>query len=316
MNKIEIIAPRNFSDFERAEYQRLKAQAKQGWLMFAEAIKSIHGSKLYRLEYDTFEGFCEGELGIARRTAYQYLEAAQVIDNVRHGAQTLPQTERQARPLTKLEPEVQVLAWQQVVEENKPEEITAAKVEQVVNEFKPLNQEVKQAKEAVKSFNPQPTFEQPEIVAPKPLSEKEILQKAKEVKEKRAQEFVQKREEKLTEATQSPIPDYERELIARCEAGATITININKHLHVLKWAKDNGKFQQIDRYSDFGNPFYLESDGDRDFVCDSYRIFLDRKISLHRKALELKGKVLGCHCHPERCHGDEIIQFISDYGHE
>ena len=46
----------------------------------------------------------------------------------------LPQTESQARPLTKLEPEEQREVWEEIVTENQPEEITAAKVEAKVNE--------------------------------------------------------------------------------------------------------------------------------------------------------------------------------------
>lgn len=51
---------------------------------------------------------CLERWGIARRTAYQLIDASAVVENVRHGAQTLPSNERQARPLTKLEPEEQI----------------------------------------------------------------------------------------------------------------------------------------------------------------------------------------------------------------
>ncbi len=48
-----------------------------------------------------------------------------------HEIPILPQSERQARPLTQLQPEIQREAWQEVVEEH-GEEITAAKVSEVV----------------------------------------------------------------------------------------------------------------------------------------------------------------------------------------
>ena len=298
-----------FSDFEKAEYSRLKAQAKQGWLMFAEAIKTIHGSKLYRLEYSTFEEFCERELGIAQSTAYQFLSSSKVMQNLKTSAmaEVLPATERQTRPLTKLEPEVQKVAWAEVVETIPEKEITAAKIEKVVDAYKPLNEEVKEAKKPA----PNPTIENPVVIVSQPLSEKEILQRAKELKEKRAQDFLQKKAEKLEAAVNAPMPEYEAQLIEKCKAGETVVINMNAHLHIMKWAKDAGLFQQIDRYSEFGNPFYLGADGDREFVCDSYKLYLDRKLGLHEKVMQLKGKVLGCHCHPERCHGDEIVNFIN-----
>jgi hypothetical protein len=49
---------------------------------------------------------------MARRTAYQYIEASTVTENVRNCAQTVPATESQARPLTKLQPEEQPVAWE------------------------------------------------------------------------------------------------------------------------------------------------------------------------------------------------------------
>lgn len=52
---------------------------------------------------------------MARRTAYQYIEASKVADNVRDCAQA-PENEAQARPLTRLEPEQQAAAWQEAVE--------------------------------------------------------------------------------------------------------------------------------------------------------------------------------------------------------
>ena len=54
---------------------------------------------------------------MARSTAYRLIDAAEVVSNldVPHGGQT-PTTERLARPLTKLEPEVQRMAWKESVE--------------------------------------------------------------------------------------------------------------------------------------------------------------------------------------------------------
>ena len=48
----------------------------------------------------------------------------------------------------------------------------------------------------------------------------------------------------------------------------------------------------------------MPDDGDRDMVCDSYEIFFPRKFSLHDRIDELRGKVLGCWCYPQKCHGD------------
>ena len=70
-------------------------------------------------------------LGFARRTAYQFIESAAVVENVRHGAQTLPTNERQARPLTKLKPDEQAEAWQEAVDSAPDGKVTAKHVENV-----------------------------------------------------------------------------------------------------------------------------------------------------------------------------------------
>ena len=58
--------------------------------------------------------------------------------------------------------------------------------------------------------------------------------------------------------------------------------------------------------------FFLDSDGNRDQVCDGYIEYFKHKRSLHNKVKELKGKVLGCHCAPLKCHGDYLKQLTNE----
>jgi hypothetical protein len=125
---------------------------------------------------------------------------------------------------------------------------------------------------------------------------------------------------KLTEAIVSRAvealrPEYEwsqSELDRRAivEAGGTVVANMHQDTDraLLTWARKTDRFVRIDRNSDWGNPFELPADGDRDTVCDSYEIFFPRKFSLHNRLDELRGKVLGCWCYPQRCHGDYLAQ--------
>jgi hypothetical protein len=134
-----------------------------------------------------------------------------------------------------------------------------------------------------------------------------INQAYKEIKEKKAEEFKAKIEQRIdTKVKEKPISFEEREMLGKIEKGETVVINMNIHFHVLKYAKDKGIYKQIDRYSEFGNPFFLDSDGNRDQVCDGYIEYFKHKRSLHNKIKDLKGKVLGCHCAPLRCHGDHL----------
>jgi len=66
--------------------------------------------------WETFEEYCREQWNMERRRAYQLMDAAQVVENVYHGTQILPTSERQARPLTSLEPAEQVEAWKLAVE--------------------------------------------------------------------------------------------------------------------------------------------------------------------------------------------------------
>lgn len=134
-----------------------------------------------------------------------------------------------------------------------------------------------------------------------------INQAYQDIKKQKAEAHKQKIVERIeTKVKENPISIEEQEMLNKISNGETVVINMNTHFHVLKYAKDKGIYKQIDRYSEFGNPFWLDSDGTRDEVCDGYVEYFKHKRSLHTKVSDLKGKVLGCHCHPLRCHGDYL----------
>ena len=123
----------------------------------------------------------------------------------------------------------------------------------------------------------------------------------------------------ISRAVQETRPEYEwseSELDRRAivEKGGTAVANMHQETDraLIHWAKTTGRFARIDRNSDWGNPFEMPNDGDRDTVCDSYEIFFPRKFSLHNRLDELKGKVLGCWCYPQRCHGDYLTSKINE----
>ena len=123
----------------------------------------------------------------------------------------------------------------------------------------------------------------------------------------------------VTRAVEAVKPEYEwtdDELDRRSivEAGGTVVANLHQDTDraLLAWARKSEKFERIDRNSDWGNPFEVGHDGDRDTVCDSFEIYFGRKYSLHERVLGLKGKVLGCWCYPQRCHGDHLISRLEE----
>lgn len=68
----------------------------------------------------------------------------------------------------------------------------------------------------------------------------------------------------------------------------------------------------IGRPSIFGNPFVIGPDGDRATVIRKYREYLMEKPELITKARsQLRGKTLGCWCHPQPCHGDVLLELVN-----
>lgn len=109
--------------------------------------------------------------------------------------------------------------------------------------------------------------------------------------------------------------DEERLLLKQLRAGETIVVTMreDRHANLIKWATDAELYERIDRHSDWGNPFVLDEDGDRDTVIDLYAThYLPYKKKLGRKVLKLKGKALGCWCYPERCHGNILAALASE----
>ena len=61
----------------------------------------------------------------------------------------------------------------------------------------------------------------------------------------------------------------------------------------------------------WGNPFKLGKDGPREEIMAKFRAWLPTQPELMARLPELKGKVLGCWCAPEACHGDILSEFAN-----
>ena len=108
-----------------------------------------------------------------------------------------------------------------------------------------------------------------------------------------------------------PWGDEEKERKAKVESGQAVVANQQRDKNLIAWAEKNGKAVRVDRGSLFGNPFVLGADGDRDEVCNAYEgHYLPHKPSIMNALPSLKGKVLICHCYPERCHAQSLINLM------
>lgn len=57
------------------------------------------------------------------------------------------------------------------------------------------------------------------------------------------------------------------------------------------------------RGTQYGNPYVIGIDGNRDDVCDKF----ERRVLPDLDVRALEGKDLKCHCKPKRCHCDPIL---------
>lgn len=155
---------------------------------------------------------------------------------------------------------------------------------------------------------------------PEPAFNEFIETKKAEVQEKAAElttagmlRFKKELDAEKRFETDDPWTDDEEWLKSQLEQGLAVVVNQKTMKNLCQWAKENGKFARVDRFTDWGNPFELDKDGNRDEVCDSYEIYFDLKKSLQRRLPELKGKALACWCHPERCHAHHLQKLTNDY---
>jgi len=94
-------------------------------------------------------------------------------------------------------------------------------------------------------------------------------------------------------------------------SGKTCLANAERDKNLIEWATKRSLVVYIDRGTIFGNPFVMPGDGDRDEVCDAYADhYLTHKPTISAKLESLRGKVLVCHCYPERCHGQSLIDAL------
>lgn len=153
---------------------------------------------------------------------------------------------------------------------------------------------------------------------PEEIFEAEIAT-AKEESEKRVELttsrvlFAAKEYEQQKKKDEAQITKRDQQLIEALKRGETVVVNQKVDLASIKYAETHGLYVRCDRFSDFGNPFEMDKDGDRDEVCDNYeQHYLPFKPSIHKQLYKLKGKALGCWCAPLRCHCDTLIQLINE----
>ena len=133
---METAIDQNLTQIEQSELFRFESIIERGLQTCFEvgsALTGIRDSGLYKM-YGTFDRYCKERWGYARQTAYQFIDAAKVAENL-SAIEYKPTHESQLRPLTHLEPEQQKEVWQKAVETAPGGQVTAQHVQDVVDEM-------------------------------------------------------------------------------------------------------------------------------------------------------------------------------------
>ena len=118
---------------EQDELSQCEAVIRQGldtFVQVGQALETIKTKRLYRLDYATFEEYCQVKWDFGRRRANQLISAKQVYNNLLLAQEEqldnkmgtivpiLPTNENQVAPLTNLPPVQQTQAWVSAVKQS------------------------------------------------------------------------------------------------------------------------------------------------------------------------------------------------------
>jgi len=72
----------------------------------------------------------------------------------------------------------------------------------------------------------------------------------------------------------------------------------------------------IGRPSEFGNPYRMVLDGNRETVIKLFELYalgrMESDSPWREKVKALYGKTLGCYCAPKPCHGDVLLRLAAN----
>ncbi|WP_013325610.1 DNA cytosine methyltransferase [Gloeothece verrucosa] len=118
-NSLEIVSDEYLSADEEKELLRLERVVERSFYEAGSALRKIRALRLYRARFNSFEEYTQERFGFTRRQPYYLIEAANVVDNLKSECEPLvhilPSSERQVRPLTKLNATEQRSVWNDAV---------------------------------------------------------------------------------------------------------------------------------------------------------------------------------------------------------
>ncbi len=106
---------------EESDRLHLERKVERAFYEAGMALMQLRDRRLYRSTHATFEDYCRERFDYVRRRSYQLIDAAKIYNNLSEKCvqfvHILPTREGQVRPMSQLNAEQQVLAWETAVEE-------------------------------------------------------------------------------------------------------------------------------------------------------------------------------------------------------
>lgn len=123
---VEIVDEDELSLDDERDRLKLEREVERAFYKAGCALRELRDRRLYRSTHRTFKEYCQDRFGFTRRRSDYLIGAAEVVDNLSSKVEpkpkrepmvlVLPTSERQCRPLTKLEPEQQQEVWRKAVD--------------------------------------------------------------------------------------------------------------------------------------------------------------------------------------------------------
>lgn len=137
-----LIGP-TLTDEERVRHDRNELAIERGLKTFYDvgmALLDERDNRLYRESYGTFEDYCEQRWNLSRRRAYQLLDAANIVEDVKNFSHP-PERESHAAELVGLEPNDARTAWEVALDTEPDGGMTAKHIGSVVDSLRELDPE-------------------------------------------------------------------------------------------------------------------------------------------------------------------------------
>lgn len=132
-NKIASLSPQG-KKVKRKRLKELETIIRQNSIRQGQALKEIRASKLYQLDFKSFDAYCKAKWKHNRAWADRLISASSVARNLAPIG-LAPVNESQARALKGLDEQQQKMVMQEVLKELSQERLTARRITNVVKEY-------------------------------------------------------------------------------------------------------------------------------------------------------------------------------------